>query len=71
MVNTSQQVGGSIGIAVLSTVAGAAVTPLDGFTTAFWFAAGIFAVGAVVVRVVLPPGRARHAAPGAEPVLAH
>jgi EmrB/QacA subfamily drug resistance transporter len=64
MVNTSQQVGGSIGTALLSTVAASAVTDfvadrgpgpevlrqaaVEGYTTAFWWAAGIFAVGALI-----------------------
>ncbi|HEU0316684.1 MAG TPA: MFS transporter, partial [Solirubrobacteraceae bacterium] len=71
MVNTMQQIGGSIGTALLSTLAASAVTselagiagrptPLDvsraavhGYTTAFWWAAGIYAVGAVVCASLL------------------
>ncbi len=61
MVNTSQQVGGSVGTALLSTIFATAVTSyagshprvpglrdaatVHGYTTAFWWAAGIFAVG--------------------------
>jgi EmrB/QacA subfamily drug resistance transporter len=87
MVNTSQQVGGSTGTALLSTfsataaagyvtthggpsrevLAGAAV---HGYTTAFWWSAGIFLVGAVASSLLLRSG-AQEAAPGAEPVLAH
>ena len=48
MVNTSQQIGGSIGTALLSTLAAAAATPVDGYTTAFAWAAGILFAGAVV-----------------------
>ena len=60
MVNTSQQVGGSIGTALLSTLAASAVTDylvthgagpaaaVQGYTTAFWWAAGIYAAGALV-----------------------
>ena len=64
MVNTSQQVGGSIGTALLSTLAVAAATDfvaergpapavlreaaVEGYVTAFWWAAAIFAVGALV-----------------------
>ena len=70
MVNTSQQVGGSVGTALLSTlfassaVAYATVTPrvpglqaaamIHGYTTAFWWATGIFAVGLIVALVVFP-----------------
>ena len=87
MVNTSQQVGGSTGTALLSTfsataaagyvtahggpsrevLAGAAV---HGYTTAFWWSAGIFLVGAVASSLLLRSG-AQETAPGAEPVLAH
>ena len=69
MVNTSQQVGGSIGTALLSTLALAATTEfvtdrglapevvrqaaVEGYVTAFWWAAGIFAVGALVCGSLL------------------
>jgi hypothetical protein len=71
MVNTMQQVGGSIGTALLSTLAASAVTSelasaagrpdaaaiahaaVHGYTTAFWWAAGIFAVGALVCGALL------------------
>jgi predicted MFS family arabinose efflux permease len=70
MVNTSQQVGGSVGTALLSTlfasaaasyaashahVSGlASAAAVHGYTTAFWWAAGIFAVGLLVALLVLP-----------------
>jgi EmrB/QacA subfamily drug resistance transporter len=70
MVNTSQQVGGSVGTSLLSTlfassaaaylsshrhVPGAQTAALvHGYTTAFWWSAGIFAVGLVVALVVFP-----------------
>src|SRR3954452_15683610 len=65
MVNTMQQVGGSIGTALLSSIFASAVTSfargkpatpqvaadaaMHGYTVAFWVAAGVFALGAVVV----------------------
>jgi EmrB/QacA subfamily drug resistance transporter len=94
MVNTSQQVGGSIGTALLSTIFASAVTSysvahthlrgladaasVHGYTTAFWWAAGIFALGLLVAVVILPANiRPRVATaepataePGAEPALA-
>jgi EmrB/QacA subfamily drug resistance transporter len=79
MVNTSQQVGGSIGTAFLSTMANsatagfagsAAEASVHGFTTAFWWAAGIFAVGALVAGLVIRGGVHEHVQVG-EPVLAH
>ena len=75
-VNTSQQVGGSIGTALLSTIFASAAasyaaahTPsrglvnaaaIHGYTTAFWWAAAVFAVGLLVALTVLPsPSGAR------------
>jgi EmrB/QacA subfamily drug resistance transporter len=75
MVNTSQQVGGSVGIALLSSLASGATTryltgrqpipvvraqgALHGYTTAFWWSAGIFAVGAVICGLLMRPGKAQ------------
>ena len=72
MVNTSQQVGGSIGTALLSTVANSAVASfvasspkrpgladqaaVHGYTTAFWWSAAIFAVGGIVCGLLLRAG---------------
>ena len=84
MVNTSQQVGGSIGTALLSTMAAAAVgdfvvangagpqAAVEGYVTAFWWSAGIFALGAVVCWALLRPGARPVPAHGAaEPAVAH
>lgn len=86
VVNTVQQIGGSIGTAVLSAVSAAAATSyltangtspaaaaqaaMDSYTTAFWWAAGIFALGAVVTGVLLPHG-AVAVDPDAPKVIAH
>jgi EmrB/QacA subfamily drug resistance transporter len=86
MVNTSQQIGGSIGTAVLSTIFTGAVTgyatthvrspalPLEaamhGYTTAFWCSSAVFVVGAVVSAIVFRSG-APQLAGAAEPALAH
>jgi EmrB/QacA subfamily drug resistance transporter len=86
MVNTMQQVGGSIGTALLSTVVADAITgrlegarptraameaaTIHGYTTAFWWAAAIFAAGAVVCGLLLRPG-VQEVEPDAAPVLAH
>jgi EmrB/QacA subfamily drug resistance transporter len=72
MVNTSQQIGGAVGTALLSTLAASAVTDfltergpapevlrqaaVEGYVTAFWWAAGIFAVGALVCGTLLRSG---------------
>jgi EmrB/QacA subfamily drug resistance transporter len=77
MVNTSQQVGGSVGTALLSTIfasaaasyasahahaAGlASATSIHGYTTAFYWAAGIFGLGLLIALIVLPSGRAGRA----------
>jgi EmrB/QacA subfamily drug resistance transporter len=75
MVNTAQQIGGSIGTAVLSTVFAsgvAASTPafgesalVHGYTTAFAAAAGIFAVGFLAVVLILPSRQGELAQAGA------
>jgi EmrB/QacA subfamily drug resistance transporter len=72
MVNTCQQVGGSIGTALLNTIAASAlasylvihgVSPLTevsaavhSYVVAFWVSAGIFAGAAVISGLVLPSG---------------
>jgi EmrB/QacA subfamily drug resistance transporter len=82
MVSTSQQIGGSVGAALLSTLAASAVNgyvtdhgpaaetlrraAVEGYTTAFWWAAAIFAVGAIVTGGLLRSGvrpATGHAAP--------
>jgi EmrB/QacA subfamily drug resistance transporter len=87
-VNASQQVGGSIGVALLSTFAASAVTSyiggarptpalvaaatVHGYTTAFFWSAGIFVVGAIVAALLFLPGvRLIEPDLGAEPVLVH
>jgi EmrB/QacA subfamily drug resistance transporter len=85
MVNTSQQVGGSIGTAALSTIASSAAASflshrqpsqlnvaqslIHSYTTSFWWATGIFLAGAVVMLALLP-NTAPAPAEG-EPVLVH
>jgi predicted MFS family arabinose efflux permease len=88
LVNTGQQVGGSIGTALLSTLAAGAAgayasshgaatdvvaqAAVHGYTTAFTWAAAVFAVGALLAWL-LPTG-APDVAPdggGLEPVFAH
>ncbi len=70
MVNTSQQIGGSVGTSLLSTIYATAVASyltshpgvqglasaaqVHGDTTAFWWAAGVFGVGILVALLILP-----------------
>jgi EmrB/QacA subfamily drug resistance transporter len=86
MVNTMQQIGGSLGTALLSTLAASAASgyaaghsaaadvaaqaTVHGYTTAFWWAAGIFAAGAVICGLLLRSGAPR-LEPSAAPALAH
>jgi EmrB/QacA subfamily drug resistance transporter len=77
-VNTTQQIGGSIGTALLSTLAasattayvasshGAAAAAVHGYTTAFAWSAAAFAAGAILALFMF--GRAKPAAQPAEPV---
>jgi hypothetical protein len=85
-VNAGQQVGGSVGVALLSTIAasaagsfagGGAHTPaaiaaatVHGYTTAFVWSAGIFALGAIVALSLFRPG-VRVADAGVQPALVH
>ena len=85
MVNTMQQVGGSIGTALLSSIFSGAVTSyvtgrqpspevlrgasVHGYTVAFWVAAGVFAFGAVVVGSMMRAVRVHE--PAAEAVAVH
>ena len=78
MVNTSQQVGGSVGTALLSTIFASAVASyasshvgsaglataasIHGYTTAFWWAAGIFGVALLVGTFLLPSARSTRTA---------
>jgi EmrB/QacA subfamily drug resistance transporter len=78
-VNTMQQIGGSVGTALLNTIAATAATTyasshlasvtspagaalvqanaaIHSYTTAFGWAAAIFALGAVITAIVLRPG---------------
>jgi EmrB/QacA subfamily drug resistance transporter len=82
LVNTGQQVGGSIGTSLLNTMAAssagayltghlspatavdghpapalAELAQLHGYTTAFWWAAGIFLAGALISAFLFRPGR--------------
>jgi EmrB/QacA subfamily drug resistance transporter len=85
MVNTSQQVGGSVGTSLLSTIFASAVASytaghlhasglanaaaVHGYTTAFWWSVGIFAVGFVLAIAILP-GRAKPRVPTVKAALA-
>jgi EmrB/QacA subfamily drug resistance transporter len=83
VVTTMQQVGGSIGTALLNTIAASAAAgyiathgaqaagaaTVHSYTTIFWWAAGLFALGAVVCGSVLR-GDVPEVDPNAEEVLA-
>jgi hypothetical protein len=76
LVNTNQQIGGSIGTALLNTIAASALTSylvthgnsqaaqadaaVHSYVVAFWVAAAIFAGAAVVCGLVLRPGLLQH-----------
>jgi EmrB/QacA subfamily drug resistance transporter len=82
MVNTMQQVGGSIGTAVLSSIAAGATAAstlpapqatVHGYTVAFWVAAGILAAGGIVVGSIMRSihvAGAQRSEPGAESLTA-
>jgi EmrB/QacA subfamily drug resistance transporter len=75
--NTSQQIGGALGLAVLSTFANSATSGaggsridglVHGYTVAFAIGAGLLAVGALVVAVTLRSTEANASAAAAEGV---
>lgn len=84
-INTSQQVGGSIGTALLSTIAASAASDylagrtmspevvarsaIESYTTSFGWGAAIFAAGAVIIAFLMP--NTVPAPAEGEPVLAH
>lgn len=86
LVNTTQQVGGSVGTALLSSLSvgaagsylathpagpqAAAVATVHGFSIAFWCAAGIFTLGAAISAALLRGGVVE-ADGDIEPVLVH
>jgi hypothetical protein len=86
LVNTMQQVGGSIGTAALSTVAltatasylvvhhtgrlAAATAAVHGYTQAFTVSAALFGVGALVAALLLPSKGRLEALRNAEPMVA-
>jgi sugar phosphate permease len=86
MVNTNQQVGGSIGTALLNTIAASALagylvahahSPLvlasaavHSYVVAFWVSAGILAGSAVICALVLPSGTLAPATTHAAPAAA-
>ncbi|UJA21978.1 MFS transporter [Thermoleophilia bacterium SCSIO 60948] len=75
MINTMQQVGGSLGTALLSSIFASAVTSyvasnppsagleaaatVHGYTVAFWVGAGMFLLAATAVFVLIKPTRAQ------------
>ena len=77
MVNTSQQVGGSVGTALLSTIFASAVSSyasahahttalasdasIHGYATAFQWAAALFGVGLLLAALILPTDGAARA----------
>ncbi|MHA3703758.1 MFS transporter [Jatrophihabitans sp. YIM 134969] len=80
MVNTMQQVGGSVGTALLSTLAASStvrfarthtrsdeqvLAAVHGYTTAFLLSGSIFVVGAVLTALLLPSGVLRPEQPAA------
>jgi EmrB/QacA subfamily drug resistance transporter len=86
LVNANQQVGGSVGVALLSTLAASAATSfiggahptralaaaatVHGYTTAFMWSSAIFALGAIVAGLLFRPG-VPSVEPSAVPSMAH
>jgi EmrB/QacA subfamily drug resistance transporter len=48
LLNTTRQVGGAVGLAVMATIAGGAATPTTGYDRAFWISAAMLLIGAAI-----------------------
>jgi disulfide bond formation protein DsbB len=86
MINTVQQIGGSVGTALLSSFAASAATDqmagktptpqlaaeaaLASYHTVFWWSAGFFLLAAIAAAVLFRPGPLA-VDPDAAPVIAH
>jgi EmrB/QacA subfamily drug resistance transporter len=84
-VQTMQQIGGSVGTSLLNSLAASALASylvgraptainqanaaIHSYTTAFWWAAGIFAAGAVICGLLLRPGPPAPADPDTVPAV--
>jgi EmrB/QacA subfamily drug resistance transporter len=84
-VQTMQQIGGSIGTALLNSLAASALASyligkaptainqanaaIHSYTTAFWWSSGIFAAGAIICGLLLRSGPPAPADPNAAPVV--
>ena len=78
LINTSRQFGGSLGLAVLATIAGSRTSALadgghtaaaaltGGFSVAFWVGAGFAVLGAIAAGVGLARTPARQPEPVAQ-----
>ncbi|HTJ69376.1 MAG TPA: MFS transporter [Actinospica sp.] len=86
MVNTAQQIGGSIGTALLNSLATTAAAnylvgknkasqvvqanaAIHSYIVAFWWAAAIFAAGAIICGLILKAGKPDPADPDAAPAI--
>ena len=86
MVNTAQQIGGSIGTALLNSLATTALASylvgknaqsqvvqanaaIHSYVVAFWWAAAIFGVGAIICGLILKAGKPDPADPDAAPAI--
>jgi hypothetical protein len=60
VLNSSRQLGGTIGLAILVTVAAHSTLPADGFRTGFALGAAFLAFGTVIAWFVLPRTNHQH-----------
>jgi EmrB/QacA subfamily drug resistance transporter len=71
LLNTAQQVGGALGLAVLSTVAiNHGGSPVSGYTTAFTVGGILMATGALLILLLIRRRDVAHIATGEQPALA-
>jgi sugar phosphate permease len=55
LINTTRQIGGAVGLAVMATVAAGASSPTAGYDRAFWMSAAAMVIGATLALAL--PGK--------------
>jgi len=55
LINTTRQIGGAVGLAVMATIAARASSPTAGYDRAFWICAAALVIAAALARIL--PGR--------------
>jgi EmrB/QacA subfamily drug resistance transporter len=66
LINTTRQIGGAVGLAVMATIATGATSPTAGYDRAFWICAAAILLGAVLALALPGKFKPQHASSGAQ-----